>query len=162
MKENIFEIKHSEFGDEEFEITESKYNLYKTEDGIWEFTICFDTLKSIKRAKALEGIIDPTPNFEATAILNSNDLTIDKGKIITQKEGYDSNREENLSNVYYFEHNSVEELEINVVEYNAEYLIINAKGKAIINGSNGNNPDSDLFIHLTKFELDKDLERGIM
>ncbi len=53
MKENIFEINHSEFGVEEFLIDEPKYNLYKSEDGIWEFILSFETSESIKRAKKI-------------------------------------------------------------------------------------------------------------
>ena len=116
MKENIFLITHSEFGDEEFVISDPRYNLYKTEDGVWEFTISFETSKSVKRAKELEDVIDAQPNFEATAIIPSDNPDLKSEKIILQKEGYDYKREENLSNIYYFEHNSVEELEVRIIE----------------------------------------------
>lgn len=162
MKHNIFEIIHSEFGSEEFEINAPKYNLYKTDDGIWEFTINFNCPKAVKRASELDDIIDAKPKFEATAIIAPSDLHLEKGKTIIQKEGYDYEREEHLSNVYYFEHNSVEELEINILDCEANWILINARGKAIINGSNGDQTDADLFIHQTKFHLDKTLERSVM
>jgi hypothetical protein len=162
MAENIFEIKHSEFGTEEFLINSPEYNLYKAEDGFWEFVIAFNTSKSLKRAKELEDVIDAKPNFEATAILSPNDLKLEIGKTIIQKQGYDYERDEHLSNIYYFEHNSVENLEIKIIDVQEHWIIIDAKANAVINGSNGNEPDADLFIHRTKFQLNKELERDIM
>jgi hypothetical protein len=162
MKNNIFEIQHAEFGEETFEIKDPTYNLYKTEDGIWEFIIKFETSKAIKRAEALEEVLDAKPNFEATAILSPKNLKLEAGSVICQKEGYDHEREEHLSNIYYFTHESVENLEVKIIEFHKDWIIITAKAKAVINGSNGHKPDADLFIHKTKFQLDKELEREIM
>ena len=162
MKTNIFEIIHSEFGTEEFNIVNSKYNLYKSEEGIWEFTIYFDTSSPIKRSEELKKVIDAKPDFEATALLLPDDLKLYEGKIIHQKNGYDYKREEHLSNVYYFEHNSIEELEVKIIEYHKDWIILDIKGKAIINGSNGNDPDSELLIYQTKFNLDEKLKRDVM
>ena len=54
----------------------STYNLYKTEEGIWEFTIHFTSSETIQRVKELEDVIDPSPNVEATAILSENEITM--------------------------------------------------------------------------------------
>ena len=162
MKEDIFEIQHSNFGNEEYFISNANYNIYQTEEGIWEFVICFETSKAVKRADKLAERTTVLQNFEATAVLDPKDIKLETGKIIIQKQGYDEDREEYLSNFYYFEHNSVEELEIKIVAYHADYIIINAIGKAIVSRSNGNEPDSELVIHSTRFQLDKELERGVM
>ncbi|KXX71143.1 hypothetical protein [Flammeovirga sp. SJP92] len=162
MKENIWEIKHLEFDIEEFKIKDAKYNIYKGEDGVWEMTICFEESTPIKRDKELEKIIDPVPNFEATALLTADTLELKVGRKIYQKEGYDNEREENLSNVYYFEHSSVEELEIELLDVNETWMKANVKGKTLINGSNGNLPDADFLIQNTIFKLDKTLERSVM
>ncbi|WP_303316657.1 hypothetical protein Q4Q34_07580 [Flavivirga abyssicola] len=76
MKNNILEINHLEFGVEKFAITGETYNLYKSDSGIWEFTLSFKTSKPINRAKELERIVDAEPYFEATAILSNNELKL--------------------------------------------------------------------------------------
>ncbi|TGV00533.1 hypothetical protein [Flavivirga rizhaonensis] len=160
MENNIVEINHLDFGIEKFVITEEAYNLYKSDSGIWEFTLSFKTSKSIDRAKELEVLVDAEPYFEATAILSNNELKLNRGNIITQKQGYDYNRDENLSIFYYFDYNSIEELEIELLEVTKDFIIANVKGKTVINGSDGNNPDSELSISKTKFMLDKKLKRS--
>lgn len=137
MKENIFEIKHSKFGSEEFQITSASYNLYLADDKYWELTFYLKADKALIRAKKLQEVLYAKPNFEATAILSPDNLQLQAGKIIYQKEGYDYERDEHLSNVYYFEHESVDEVEIELVEVKKDWIIANIKGIAIINGSNG-------------------------
>ncbi|MEM7102899.1 MAG: hypothetical protein AAF502_07215 [Bacteroidota bacterium] len=122
MKANIFEIQHTEFSSEEFVISEPKYNLYKSEVGIWEFTISFNTSKALKRSPKLKDLVHAEPNFEATALMDPKDLKLETGKVITQKQGYDYERDEHLSNVYYFSHNSAEELEITIIEYHEDWI----------------------------------------
>lgn len=160
MENNILEINHSEFGVEKFEITEPTYNLYKSESGIWEFTLSLKTSKSINRVKELKELVDAEPYFETTAIMSESELKLVEGNTITQKQGYDYDRDENLSIFYYFDYNSIEDLEIELLEVTEDYIIVNIKGRTIINGSDGNNPDSDLFIGKTKFLLDRKLERS--
>jgi hypothetical protein len=155
VKDNIFEIRHLEFGIEEFQITSAQYNIYQTDDNYWELTF------PLKRSEKLKEVIDAKPHFEVTAVLSSDNLKLEAGKTIYQKEGYDYERDEHLSNIYYFAHESIEDVEINIVEFESEWLIANIKGIAIINGSNGNKPDAELSVHNTKFHLDENLTRGI-
>jgi hypothetical protein len=161
MKEGVLEIRHTKYGPEEFVISDPRYNIYQSEDGIWEFTIQFETEKCIKRAKEFADLIDAAPEFEATAILSPDSLELAQGRVITQKSGYDEEREEYLSNIYYFDHNTVEELEIRILEYRSDWLVLEVKGKALINGDNGFEPDAELLIYRTRFALDKELRRGI-
>lgn len=160
VKENVFEINHPKFGTEEFHIVSAKYNIYKFADNVWEFLVSFKTDKSLLRAKELEKLLDAKPDFEAVALLSSDDIKLKAGKKIFQKEGYDYERDENLSNIYYFEHNSVEELSIDVIEISNEWNALNITGKAIIVGSNGSKPDADLKIVNTKFYLDTNITRS--
>ncbi|HQU85643.1 MAG TPA: hypothetical protein PKY59_21085 [Pyrinomonadaceae bacterium] len=159
-KESVFEINHSKFGTEEFHIVSAKYNIYRVADNIWEFVVSFKTDKSLLRTKELEKLLDAKPNFEAAVLLSSGDIELKEGKSIFQKEGYDYERDENLSNIYYFEHNSVEELSIDIIELSKEWIALNINGKAIIVGSNGVNPDANLKIVNTKFYLDNNLFRS--
>lgn len=157
--DNIFTIIHEEFGDEKFEISAPRYNICKTDGGICEFTLNFNTGQALKRAPELEELIDAKPHFEATAIV-SLDFALEKGAIVAQNEGYDYDRDEHLSNIYYFEHNSVEQLCVKVEDVFETSVRLQVSGKAIVNGSNGMKPDADLLIDAV-FEYDSDLEREV-
>jgi len=160
MNEDIFEIIHLKFGKEEFCIVSPKYNLYSPADNIWEFLVSFKTGKPLIRAKELDRLIDARPDFEAAVVLSSDNTDLKAGVKFFQKEGYDYKREENLSNIYYFEHNSVEEISIDVIEITNEWIALNITGKAIITGTNGIKPDGELKIFNTKFYLDKNMTRS--
>jgi hypothetical protein len=162
MGKDIFIIAHSEFGMEEFEIKNARYNICEAEENIWEFTLSFDTQAALKRADKLEAIIEAKPNFEATAILASNELDLWEGRIILQEEGYDEEREEILSNIYYFSHESVDDLRIEILAVNKDEILVNLSGKGIVNRSNGNEPDAIFTLNAVKFIQDKKLTRGVM
>jgi hypothetical protein len=161
MKKDLFIINHAAFGREEFEIANAQYNLYQ-DGNIWEFVVSIETSSGIVRAEKLADVIDAKPNFEATAILQHDDLEIVKGKIIRQEVGYDNDRDEILSNVYYFQHESVDDLLIEIIEVNNLHIIANVTGKGIINGSNGNHPDADFEMREVAFLYDAKLKRGVM
>ena len=114
----------------------------------------------MKRSTELEDIVNAQPNFEATALLPEAELELVAGKIIIQKEGYDYNRDENLSNIYYFSHNSIEDLRIVFIEVTDDWIDAEISGQAVINGSNGNQPDAKISLR-AKFKRDKELRRGI-
>ncbi len=161
MKENLLIINHDEFGEEQFSIAEAKYNLSKPDDEKWEFLVSFITNGALKRSEELEEVVDTRPHFEAAAILPLDALELYNGRIISQKEGYDYEREIYLSNFYYFAHDSIEKIEIELIEVKENWVIASIKAKAVINGSNGNDPDATLLITPTKFMLDKNLEREV-
>lgn len=159
MQKTHLAIKHQEFGTEIFEITEPRYNLYQNDRGNWEFIFSFRTGQAIQRVKELEEVIDAHPNVEATAWLTEDQLPLAPGSKLLQASGYDYDTDEYLSNVYYFDHNTVEELEIEIVDIQEHAITLKAKGKAIINGSNGHEPDAELLIPETTFQLDNNLLR---
>ncbi len=161
MKKDLFIINHTEFGREEFEIANAKYNLYQ-DGNIWEFIVSIETSSGVLRDDKLANLIDAKPNLEATAILQHDDLEIIKGKIIRQEEGYDQDRDEILSNVYYFQHESVDDLQIEIIEVTNHHIVANVTGKGIINGSNGNHPDAEFVLHEVTFVHDPELKRGVM
>lgn len=160
MNPDILSIEHMEFGLEQFRISEAACNLYKTETGIWEFVVTVYSEEALIRSKELENIVDALPNFEATALLPDDGLDLIAGKTIAQKEGYDYDRDENLSNIYYFSHNSIEDLRVELLEVTDDWIDAKLMGEALINGSNGSLPDSTISLR-TKFKRDKDLRRGI-
>jgi hypothetical protein len=156
----ILSIEHLDFGLEQFRVDDASCNLYQSEDGIWEFVVNVSSSAAIKRSKELEDITPAEPNFEATALLHEDHLDLVVGRVITQKEGYDYERDENLSNIYYFSHNSIEELRIEITEVTDEWIDAKLTGSAVINGSNGVDPDSKISLR-AKFKRDQSLKRGI-
>lgn len=148
------------FGLEQFQIEEALCNLYLHDDGVWEFVINVSTGEAIKRSSELAEIIDPNPNFEATALLSKSDIELHPGKEIFQEAGYDYSRDVNLSNFYYFNHNSIEVLTIRLIEVTDDWIDAEVTGSVIINGSDGINPDSKISLR-TRFKRDTDLRRGI-
>ena len=160
MESNILEINHSKLGVEKFKITTPTYNVYTSEDGTWEFTIHFTTSETIHRVKELEEVIDAAPYIEATSVLSKEEIPFKKGTRIFQKHGYDYDRDENLSILYYFAYNAIENLTIQILEIGKDEITINMKGDTIVNGSNGNHPDAEITLHNTKFLLDKKLQRS--
>ena len=161
MDKNIFEIRYVKYGVEEFEMIEPEYNLHKTDDGSWEFIVCFEKAKVIKRVKELEEVIDAEIHFEVTAVISADDLELKVGKVITQKEGYDYKRDINLSNIYYFEHEPVENLRIELVEVSQNYIIINLIAETVISDYRSGKPDAKLYIEKGKFNLNKKRIRGV-
>ena len=108
-------IQHEEFGEELFHIESANYNLYKVEGNRWEFVINIETDRAIKRAKELEKVVHAEPTIEITAILNSDKPELTKSMIISQKSGYDYERDEYLSNIYYFSHETVEDFRFEIL-----------------------------------------------
>lgn len=159
MKKNTLEVRHSELGIEEFTISEAKYNLYQNNKGIWEFFVTLETSIALKRSNKLENIVNAKPNLEVASILQPENLNLEAGRKIIQKEGYDYNRDEHLSFFYYFTYENIEEFVLELLEVEANRIKANAEGKTIVNGSNGNNPDAELFIYNTTFFLDKNSQR---
>lgn len=160
MESNLLSIQHMDFGLEQFRIKSARCNLYKDEEGIWEFVVKVSCGEATIRSKELEAIISAKPNFEATAIIPENNISLIPGKILTQKEGYNYDRGENLSNIYYFDHNSIEELKIELTEITEEWIDAKVSGTAVINGSNGTKPDAKISLRC-RFERDTELKRGI-
>lgn len=65
-------------------------------------------------------------------------------------------------NVYYFQHESVDDLQIEIVEVTKHHIVTNVTGKGIINGSNGNHPDAEFLLHEVTLVHDPKLKRGVM
>ena len=151
-------ILHEEFGEELFHIENAKYNLYEVEKDRWEFVIYIETDTAIKRSKELEKIVHAEPTVEVTAILNSTESKLRETMTISQKSGYDYSRDEYLSNIYYFSHETVEDFRFEILELKEDYLIAKMEGNCVINGSNGLKPDSKIST-TTEFKLDKNLKR---
>lgn len=153
-------IQHEEFGEELFHIESAKYNLYEVEKKRWEFVIYIETDSAIKRAKELEKVVHAEPTIEVTAILNSDKPELTKAMVISQKSGYNYERDEYLSNIYYFSHETVEDFRFEILELNENSLIAKMNGKCVINGSNGLKPDAKI-LTTTEFKLDKNLKRTL-
>ncbi|EZH73795.1 hypothetical protein ATO12_17840 [Aquimarina atlantica] len=162
-KKEIVSLIHDEFGKEEFLVSKANYNLIEVESDLWEFTIYFETKDSLSRVSELEeAISEPNPHFEATALLDKSSLNLNEGAVIEQVESWDENREENLSNVYYFEHASLENLKVEILKSDTEFIEALISGRTLINGSNGNKPDATVKTTPITFKKDKNLERSVM
>lgn len=162
MNTHTFIIVHAEFGIEEFEIKSARYHLYQAEGGFWELTLSIEAGAAIQRAGKLLDLIDARPSFEATAILNANQLDLYKGRQIEQKEGYDHQRGEVLSNGYYFTHERIEELHLEILDINVQEMLANVRAEGVINGSHGSEPDAEFILKEVSFKHDRSLFREVM
>ncbi|MBL6446745.1 hypothetical protein JMN32_10510 [Fulvivirga sp. 29W222] len=162
-KQEIVSLIHDEFGKEDFLVSKASYNLIEVASDLWEFTVYFETTDSLTRVPELEeAISEPKPHFEATALLDKSSSSLYEGKVIEQVQSWDENREENLSNVYYFEHANLENLRIEILEADTTFIKALISGRTLINGSNGNNPDATIETTPIKLIKDKTLERSVM
>ncbi len=159
-KQDELTIQHEEFGEELFHIENAKYNLYEVEKKRREFVIYIETDYPIKRSKELEKVVHAKPTMEVTAILNSAKPKLTETMVISQKSGYDYSRDEYLSNIYYFSHETVEDFRFEILELKEGSLIAKMNGICVINGSNGLNPDSKIST-TTEFKFDKNLKRTV-
>jgi hypothetical protein len=159
-EENVLTIEHMKFGTEKFKVETAACNLYQDKDGTWEFVVGVRCKKALLRSKELEEVTDPEPNFEATVVLPQDQLELTKGRIISQEAGYDYKRRLNITNIYYFSHESIENLRIELLEITDEWIDAKVSGDAVINGSNGTKPDSRISVR-ARFKRDKNLKRGI-
>jgi len=137
-------IDHQDFGIELFRISEANYNLYEVDDNLWEFVVQISTDSAIQRSAELEPLVHAKPNLEATVLLKKA-VELSKGTTLSQNVGYDSDREEYLSNIYYFAHETVEPFKLKVLETGDGHLTAELAGSTVINGSNGSNPDAQIF-----------------
>ena len=150
---------HVEFGREQFEIDTARFNIYRSDDGVLEFTV-YVTAGSCTLASELQDVASGSPWFEATAVVAEGDSELHSGKVIVQTEGYDSARHLNLSNMFYLSHNNVEELRIEVHSTSEEIIDASLTGSCVINGSLLTQPDARFSLR-SRFILDRDMWRGV-
>lgn len=172
MNQFILYIEHQEFGKEQFQIaTDARYNIYNAvekeeyeeeeEDipDIWEFVFYFRTEAVLLEGKGLEGH-NARPNVEATVLLTAATNQLEVGQVLTQEQGYDYEREEHLSNVYYFNHSNLENLQVEILEITAEDILVRLQGASCISGSNGSATDAVLKAQL-RLRKDENFERTL-
>lgn len=157
---DILTIEHMKFGTEKFKVASAACNLYQDADGTWEFVVSVHCKEALLRSKELEEVVHAKPNFEATTVLSPDQLELTKGRVIAQEAGYDYKRQLNITNIYYFSHESIENLRIELLETTDEWIDAKVSGDAIINGSNGTRPDSKISVR-AKFKRDNKLKRGV-
>jgi len=146
MKSDVLQIEHSEFGREEFPVSQASYNLFqREEEKRWELLISLKTRKATLRSKELEEAVDAKPTLEASAIL-PKEPKLRKGTVIGQDVGYDRKTKENLSSLYYFEHESVEKLRFRVLDMGDGWVDAEVSGVAVVNGSKGRKPDASFTV----------------
>lgn len=168
MKENTLKTIHQELGEETHKIIEGKYNIYYATDeeeydeeeeipDIWEFIISFKTSERLE-GKGELGNFKARPNFEAVILLNAQNNSLEIGNTYLQKEGYDHDRDENISNFYFIRHNNIENLELSVLEKSTDDILVKIMAETIVTGSNGLEPDAKLEA-LVRLKVDKTFQR---
>ena len=145
-------------GEERFQIEEATYNIVET-DGCIEFTISIECGEAIARVADLEEVYDPDIAFEATALLQPGERELKAGQIIRQHEGYDHKREENLSNMLYFSHEAIDELEVHIHSVEKDAIIATVSAVTTIDGDEH---DARMLLENVRFVHDPELERGVM
>jgi hypothetical protein len=157
----VLSIQHLKHGLEQFKVKDARCNLYQDKDGVWEFVVNVTSGEETQRAKKLAAAKpDAAPGFEATALLPADDLELVAGRVVTQREAFDHKRSVHLSNMYYFTHNSVEELRVELIEVTDKRIDAKVTGKALVNGDNGMEPDATISVRV-KFKRDMELRREI-
>lgn len=157
---NTLIIRHDDFKEESFLLKSAHFNHYTVENSdLTEFVIKLEIKEAITRDPELESVFNAVPNLEATAVIKSSDFKLEKGMKIFQEFGYDNEREENLSILYYFQHNSIENLEIEVLEINGSNIKAKVSGVSAINSGNWQEPDAKIIIETT-FTRDENLRRS--
>lgn len=143
---NQLQIAHQAFENECFEIKSATYNYYKIENSdCIEFVFKIDLENEIHRDKTLQESFPGLPDLEVSAIIQSSDFTLEKGTKIVQAFGYDEERQENLSVLYYFSHNSVENLQLEIVACNESSIKVHIKGESAIHSGDWQNPDATIY-----------------
>jgi hypothetical protein len=158
-EQEVLSIRHSEFGLEKFRIQDARCNLYQGDDGIWEFVFKVQSSDALLRSKELDQTSDGKPHLEATFVLPDDKIELSEGRSIYQPDGYDRIRDENITNLYYFSHNSIEELRVELITVTTDTVDARLSGEGVINGSNGTRPDSKFSLQAT-FTRDPTLERS--
>ncbi|MCB9232331.1 MAG: hypothetical protein H6581_11750 [Bacteroidia bacterium] len=158
-------------GEERYRIENARYNLYLAqeeyayegeveEEELWEFTLKFSTSEALLRVPELAEVINARPHVEATAVLRPDQCDLQPGTVIEQPEGYDYDRDEHLSNIYYFNHNPVEALQVTILDMGPDWIEARIRGKAIINAYGDPDPDGELSIERVRLQLDPELRRS--
>ena len=153
-------IKHDDFAEESFTLKSATYNYYQLEDSdLMEFVIKVEIEKALSRDPELQSAFNSNPNLEATAVIPSSSFKLEKGTRIFQEFGYDNDRDENLSVLYYFAHNSIEQLEIKVMELNDTSIKAQVSGVSAINSGDWQKPDAHIRLE-ANFSRDPNLKRS--
>lgn len=153
-------IKHDDFAEESFALQSATYNYYQVEDSdLMEFVIKVEVEKALSRDPELQSAFNANPNIEATAVIPVSAFKLEEGTRIFQEFGYDSDRDENLSILYYFAHNSIEQLEIKVLELEETSMKAQVSGVSAINSGDWQKPDASIRLETT-FRRDPDLKRS--
>ena len=121
---------------------------------IWELNFSFRTSDQLTFTETLKEF-GRQPNVEATVVLKAADAKLTVGQVLKQDQGYDYDRDENLSNLYYFNHQSIEKVEVTILEINDASIVVDFKGEAIVDNYGAGVPDAKLHANL---ELPRDPE----
>jgi hypothetical protein len=157
MKSDGLYIEHNKYGQEIFNIDNARYSFFQRGENLWEFIVALETTTAVQRSKELEKL-GGQPNLEVSILLRKLPL-IEKGAILEQKQGYDDALEENLTAFYYFEHESIENLKIEIFDMTKEWIDAQLTGETNVNGSDWRNPDAKVVVR-TKFKIDNTLRRS--
>ncbi|MFT0211869.1 hypothetical protein VQ643_04540 [Pseudomonas sp. F1_0610] len=156
---NLLLIEHMEFASEQFAINDAKFNQYRNNAGQWEFILAFNNAQPVQVCNELAELIQAEPDFEVT-LMSPIEEPLEKGHLLYQAAGYCEQLNECLTNFYYFAHENVEKIKIELLEAEPERLKLNLSGMTIVNGSNGKHCDARLTLKEVIFQRDTQLERS--
>jgi hypothetical protein len=160
MKPDVLYIEHIHDGLEMFKVVTGRCNLRKAEGEVWEFTVVVQSGEAIQRSEELARVQNTKPHFEATAILQPHDLALKPGRVITQMDSFDRIRQVNLSNYYYWGHDSIVGLKVELIEVSDDWIDALITGTVVVHGFSIDNPEARLSVR-TKLRRDNELRRGV-
>jgi hypothetical protein len=156
LTNDLLYILHDRHGLETFRAGDARCNLKRT-DGAWEFTLVAKGIEPVQRPEKLKELVDARPNFEVTAILPPDNLELKPGRVIIQKDSFDFTREETLTAFYYFAHETIENVRIELLAVTDEWIEAKVTAVATIYAFS---PDTKIAL-ITRFKRDPDLGRSI-
>jgi hypothetical protein len=159
MDRDLLWIEHSAYGVETFCVGVARFNVYRRDDGRWELVLDISTSRDVSRSARLEEMCDRAlPHIEASLLLHS-EPALAKSTVIVQQRGYDAESNENLTQLFYFGHESIEEMRVELVDVANGCIDADVSGLTIVNGSNKGAPDAKFCVR-TRLVHDVRLRRS--
>ena len=101
-----------------YKVTESDYNIYENEGRKWITFYCAAEIEIIPNENG-----NPLPWVEINIPYEPNEFPVIDVDTILTGEAYDSERDDNLTNIYFFVHEGFEKPNIQILEKNGSSLI---------------------------------------
>lgn len=157
---NLLLIEHMEFANEQFHITDARFNHYQNAHGYWELLLAFTQTRPLQLCPLLAQKIQAQPTF-LLALVSPVPELLEKHHLIYQRQSQCPVSAENLAYFHYFLSKTIAQLKVHILDADISWLKLNLHGMTIINGSNGHTFDARLTLRDVTFQHDTKLTRAV-